>query len=127
MSGGTEMTYNPVLMSDGSVGLRPVDGSKYTDVSYSTGSGKARDWYMEAGFNYNRSFGGHTVGGLVLYNQEKKYYPVEYPDIPTGYVGLVGRVTYDWMNRYMAEFNIGYNGSENFAPEKRFAAFPWVL
>ena len=132
MSGGTEMTYNPVLMSDGSVGLRPVDGSKYTDVSYSTGSGKARDWYMEAGFNYNRSFGGHTVGGLVLYNQEKKYYPVEYPDIPTGYVGLVGRVTYDWMNRYMAEFNIGYNGSENFAPEKRFAAFPagsigWIM
>lgn len=132
MSGGTEMNFNPVLKSDGTVGLRPVDNSKYTDVSYSSSTGKARNWYMEAGFNYNRSFGGHNVGALLLYNQSKKYYPSQYPDIPEGYVGLVGRVTYDWMNRYMAEFNVGYNGSENFAPDKRFSAFPagsvgWVM
>ena len=124
MSGGTEMTYNPVLVDEGNVGLRPVDNSKYTDVSYTSGTGKSRDWYMEAGFNYNRSFGGHTVGGLLLYNQSKSYYPSTYSDIPKGYVGLVGRITYDWMNRYMAEFNVGYNGSENFAPDKRFSAFP---
>lgn len=65
MSGGTEMTYNPVLVDEGNVGLRPVDNSKYTDVSYTSGTGKSRDWYMEAGFNYNRSFGGHTVGWLI--------------------------------------------------------------
>ena len=33
-------------------------------------------------------------------------------------------MTYDWNNRYMAEFNVGYNGSENFAPSKRFGFFP---
>lgn len=131
-SGGTVMSYNPVLLDDSSVGLRPVNGSKDTDISYSSGSGKARDWYMEAGFDYNRTFGDHSVGALLLYNQSKKYYPSTYSDIPTGYVGLVGRVTYDWKSRYMAEFNVGYNGSENFAPDKRFSAFPagsvgWVM
>lgn len=45
---------------------------------------------------------------------------------------MVGRATYDWKNRYLAEFNIGYNGSENYAPGKRFGTFPagsigWVV
>ncbi|MCD8165428.1 MAG: TonB-dependent receptor [Bacteroides sp.] len=131
-SGGTVMSYNPILLDDGSVGLRPVDGSKDTDISYSYSTGRARDWYVEAAFDYGRTFGDHTVGGLVLYNQSKEYYPSTYSDIPHGYVGIAGRVTYDWKSRYMAEFNIGYNGSENFAPGKRFAAFPavsagWIL
>ena len=124
-TGGTNMSYNPYLQDDGTVGLRPVDGSKDTDISYSYGTGRARDWYAEAGFDYSRTFGDHTVGALVLYNQSKEYYyGDEYDEIPHAYVGLVGRVTYDWKNRYMAEFNIGYNGSENFAPGKRFAPFP---
>ena len=79
---------------------------------------------MEASFNYNRTFGDHTVTALVLYNQQKEYYPKLYSDIPHGYVGLVGRVTYDWKSRYMAEFNVGYNGSENFASDLRFSYFP---
>ena len=132
LSGGTDITYTPVLQDDGSVGLRPIDGSKYTNVSYSVSRGKARNWYMEAGLNYNRTFGDHTVGALLLYNQSKEYYPSTYSDIPRGYVGLVGRVTYDWKNRYLVEANMGYNGSENFAPDKRFALFPaasvgWVM
>ncbi len=91
-----------------------------------------RNWYMEASFNYNRTFGDHTVTALVLYNQQKEYYPKLYSDIPHGYVGLVGRVTYDWKSRYMAEFNVGYNGSENFASDLRFSYFPagsigWVM
>ena len=41
-------------------------------------------------------------------------------------------MTYDYKNRYMAEFNMGYNGSENFAPGKRFGVFPagsigWII
>ena len=37
---------------------------------------------------------------------------------------MVGRLTYDYKTRYIAEFDFGYNGSENFAPDKRFGAFP---
>ena len=125
-------TYTPVLQDDGSL-LYKKSGSD-EPVSYSTDTDKARDWYAEASLNYSRSFGLHTFGGLLLFNQSKEYYysSTEYPDVARGYVGLVGRVTYDWNNRYLAEFNIGYNGSENFAPDKRFGTFPagsigWVM
>ena len=66
----------------------------------------------------------HSVGALFLYNQSKKYYPKLYTDVAAGYVGFVGRLTYDYKSKYMAEFNIGHNGSENFAPDKRFGTFP---
>ena len=126
-------TYTPILQPDGSLAYRKY--GETSDAKYvlkDTEQGKARDWYMEVGLNYARSFGNHNVSALLLYNQSKSYYPKYYSDIPTGYVGLVGRVTYDWKNRYLAEFNIGYNGSENFAPENRFGTFPagsigWVL
>lgn len=88
-------------------------------------NGKSRNWYAEGSLNYSRSFGAHTISALALYNQSKEYYiSGDYSDIPRTYVGLVGRITYDWNNRYMAEFNFGYNGSENFAPGKRFGSFP---
>lgn len=115
-------TYTPVLQDDGSMAYKKR--GENTQLSYTERRGKARDWYMETSFNWARNFGGHNLSALALYNQSKIYYPSEYSDIPTGYVGLVGRVTYDWRNRYMAEFNMGYNGSENFAPERRFGFFP---
>ena len=132
--GGTvgRATYNPVIQDDGTIAYRK--SGENTPVTYSEDTGKARDWYFETSLNYNRSFGLHTVTGLVLYNQSKEYYPSSgsWSDIPRGYVGLVGRVTYDWNNRYMAEFNIGYNGSENFHPDRRYGIFPagsvgWVV
>lgn len=127
-------SYTPILKDDGTIGYKK--SGENSDVKYGYNTGKARDWYMEAGFNYSRSFNNHNVGALLLYNQSKEYYYGSsssiYRDIPRGYVGLVGRVTYDWKNRYLAEFNIGYNGSENFAPESRFGVFPagsfgWVM
>ncbi len=45
-------------------------------------------------------------------------------DLAKRYQGLVGRVTYAWDDRYLAEFNAGYNGSENFMKGKRFGFFP---
>ena len=129
-------TYNPLVQYDeaGKVILNP-DGTPYivyrqngndTDPSYSYGQGKSRDWYLEGSINYSRTFGKHTVNGLLLYNQSKQYYYSRdsYPDVPRSYVGLVGRVTYDYANKYLAEFNVGYNGSENFAPGRRFGTFP---
>ena len=129
-------TYNPLVQYDeaGNVILNP-DGTPYivyrqngndTDPSYGYSQGKSRDWYLEGSINYSRTFGKHTVNGLLLYNQSKQYYysSDSYPDVPRSYVGLVGRVTYDYANKYLAEFNVGYNGSENFAPGRRFGTFP---
>ena len=123
-------SYTPVLQDDGSILYRK--SGETTIPSYSTSSNSSRNWYFETALNYSREFGDHTIGGLLLYNQSRSYYPSTYSAIPHGYVGIVGRVTYDYKNRYMAEFNIGYNGSENFAPDKRFGTFPafsagWIV
>lgn len=52
--------------------------------------------------------------------------------LPYRLQGIAGRATYSWHDRYFAEFNIGYNGGENFPKSKRFGTFPafgvgWVL
>lgn len=112
-----------VYIQDGEAGL----------IGYGESFGKARDWYAEASFDWKRDFGKHHLSALALYNQSKSYYPdSDYPGIPRGYVGLVGRVTYDYDNKYLIEGNVGYNGSENFAPGNRYGFFPavsggWVL
>ena len=56
----------------------------------------------------------------------------EYASLPYRQQGLAGRVTYGFDKRYLIEANFGYNGSENFAPGKRFGFFPsiaggWVI
>ena len=87
-------------------------------------STRSRDWYFEGSIRYNRKFGDHNVGGLLLYNQNKKYYPAQWTSVPTAYIGFVGRLTYDYKSKYIGEIDFGYNGSENFAPGNRFGAFP---
>ena len=121
-----------VYQTDGVSGL-------HEQMSYGEQVGRGRNWYGEFSLNYSRSFGDHDVSALFLYNQSKKYYPetkidgkVFYMDIPTAYVGYVGRMTYAYKKRYMVDLNAGYNGSENFAPDKRFGFFPavsagWIL
>ena len=121
-----------VYQTDGVSGL-------HEQMSYGEKVGRGRNWYGEFSLNYSRSFGDHDVSALFLYNQSKKYYPetkidgkVFYMDIPTAYVGYVGRMTYAYKKRYMVDLNAGYNGSENFAPDKRFGFFPavsagWIL
>jgi len=108
-----------------------VSGLKET-MSYYDWSGHGRNWYLEGSLNYAQSFGNHDVTGLLLYNQSKTYYPGQYNDIPTGYVGYVFRATYSYKKKYLLDLNAGYNGSENFAPGKRYGFFPsgsvgWII
>ena len=125
---GTGLTYIATLL-DGKEVLRKENVT--WPIPYSEGKWGSRNWYAEASFNYNRRIGKHNIGGLLLYNQSKSYYPWDsdgsiYQSIPKGYVGLVGRVTYDYDTKYLLDLNIGYNGSENFAPGRRYGTFPSV-
>ena len=125
---GTGVTYVATLVGGKEV-LRKENVT--WPIPYSEAKWGNRNWYAEASLNYARRFGKHNVGGLLLYNQSKTYYPWDsdnslYQSIPKGYVGLVGRVTYDYDTKYLLDFNIGYNGSENFAPGKRYGLFPSV-
>jgi len=93
-----------------------VPSGSDTPLTYSESSGRAQNWYLEGRINYDRMFGDHKVSGLILYNQSRNYYPDSYTYLPRNYVGLVGRATYAYQSKYLLDVNVGYNGSENFAP-----------
>ncbi|MCK9412539.1 MAG: SusC/RagA family TonB-linked outer membrane protein [Prolixibacteraceae bacterium] len=95
---------------------------------------RSRQFYTDLALEYSNSFGSHNVGAMVLYNQKKRFYPLrspsgatyQFPGIPLGYQDLVGRLTYNYQSRYLLEFNLGRNGSENFPKDHRFGWFPAV-
>ena len=76
----------------------------------------------QASLNYSRAFGKHNVTGMLLTQRDN--WDQYGADLPYNIVGFVGRTTYNYDNRYLAEFNYGYNGSEQFAPNNRFGSFP---
>ena len=95
---------------------------------WSVASGN-RNEFLEAEIHYDRSIKGHGFGGTAKYFQSAKIQTVEIgTDIKNGIAlrnqGVAGRVNYRWQNRYFAEFNFGYTGSENFARGKKFGFFP---
>ncbi|MBR3702693.1 MAG: TonB-dependent receptor [Alistipes sp.] len=98
-------------------------------MSQESGSGGSRYEYLEAEIHYNRSFKDHNVGATVKYTQNSSIATVGIGgDIINGIArrnqGMAGRVSYNWKNRYFADFNFGYNGSENFAKGHQYGFFP---
>jgi hypothetical protein len=83
--------------------------------------------YSEATLNYGRTFGKHTVGALLvamaLDNLSSTSDDVQLL-IPSRNAGFSGRATYSFDDRYLLEFNFGYNKSERFAKKHRFGFFP---
>ena len=79
--------------------------------------------YFETDLMYSQRFGKTDVDAMLLYNQQA-YDDGSIQDYRKQ--GLAGRLSATYDNRYVAEFNFGYNGSENFAKGKRFGFFPSV-
>jgi len=107
-------------------------GEKGTTSISETGWGKNRKFYVEYGLDFNRKFGKHEVSATGVITGERYTAPGLTYNVPRGFYGVVGRTTYNYANRYFGEFNMGYNGSENFAPGKQFGFFPsvsagWVI
>ena len=98
----------------------------------SIGSGSFDSWgysnwnklYFDAGFDWAQSFGDHHVSALLLGKASKYTMPSDSYHVPSGIMGFVGRATYNYADRYMAEVNVGYNGTEQFAEGRRFGLFP---
>ena len=108
----------------------------YINVSNSSQSGYTI-LNVEASANYERSFGSaHRVSGMFLYylrNRDNTHPGYDYWEtFPRKSMGIAGRATYSFKDRYFTEFNFGYNGSENFSPGHRFGFFPsaalgWII
>jgi len=93
---------------------------------------KWRRVYVEASLEYTHTFNSHSITALMLFNAQKTYSPALQYNVPEGLMGVVSRITYNYKGRYLVEGDLGYNGSENFAPGRRFGTFPavsagWVL
>lgn len=86
---------------------------------------------MQGRINYARQFARkHDVTAMVL--AQRDYWESTGGEIPFNVIGLSARATYGYDNRYLAEVNAGYNGSEQFAPNRRYGFFPaasvgWVV
>lgn len=92
--------------------------------------GFGRNFYYEAALNYARSFGKHNVTALGLFSRSADEGLMGHHSvlikIPERREDYVGRLTYNWAERYLFEFNAAYNGSEKFAPGMRYGFFPSV-
>lgn len=78
----------------------------------------------QASLNYHRNFGGkHDVGGMVIAQRDYREYGA---NIPWNVLGVSARATYAYDSRYLLEYDMCYNGSEQFAPVKRFGFFPAI-
>ncbi|MBA9076112.1 SusC/RagA family TonB-linked outer membrane protein [Rufibacter quisquiliarum] len=83
---------------------------------------------LQSGFNYDRSFGDHNVGGLVLFTRllTNRSAGAGVFAAPYASQGVVSRVSYNYREKYFVELNAAYNGSENFAPGYQYGFFPAV-
>lgn len=109
---------------------RDENGNIITTISHHgeqfLGHSRGADWgdqsiYLEGMLSYNRVFNSvHDINSMLLYNQ-KNYDRGD--ALPYRTQGIAGRFSYTFDRRYVGEFNFGYNGSENFAPGKRFGFF----
>jgi TonB-linked SusC/RagA family outer membrane protein len=127
----TSSTYAVAGVDDetGDLIVREVDkGQEFLD--YSTSSSSTRAIESKVQLNYNQLFNDrHRVGGMLMYYQRDYRNSSASSSImalPYRKQGLAFRSTYSYKDTYLAEFNLGYNGSENFPKESRFGFFPAV-
>ena len=117
---------------DGMGGGTYFKNSDLGNFTFGQSNGKFRRNYYETSLNYGRRFGSHNVTALALYQQETRFDPAFQFNVPRNNLGVVGRLTYDFKSKYLFDFSMGYNGSENFPEDKRYGFFPafgvgWVV
>jgi TonB-linked SusC/RagA family outer membrane protein len=111
-----------------------LDGDPNAIVGPPTVSGESIDGssnslYYELRLNYDNNFGDHQVGAMGLVSRRRAQGGTAFPRLEESWVG---RATYGYKSKYLAEVNGAYNGSENWAPGLRFGFFPsaavgWVV
>ncbi len=122
-----------VYMTPGHYAGAYTTGNKY-DIDQTIGNGYSQNSNVERSYTqfkveYARKFGDHDVSAMILANRSRKNIDNQ---VPFCYEGLTGRATYNYKERYLLEYDFGYNGSENFASGRRFGFFPaasagWVV
>ncbi|MBD1421493.1 TonB-dependent receptor [Sphingobacterium chuzhouense] len=139
----TRRSYNPFYYDIGSYdrftdtftlsdALNADSGTEYLDYSQSIPDITATT-YIQGTTTYNRTFNKHGISGLLVFLMQNRFqnegvsstdeYTLQ-TSLPSRNLGVSGRMTYSFDERYFAEFNFGYNGSERFHESSRFGFFP---
>lgn len=106
-------------------------------LNYQRGDPNANTFlYWQTALDYNRTFGDHTLSSTLIGTMQSTVYSSAKDPVTDAYtlpyslpfrnLGLAGRLTYSFKNRYFTEFNFGYNGSERFSKEHRYGFFPTI-
>lgn len=84
--------------------------------------------YLEGAVNYNRVFDEkHAVGGVLVYTRKEELSGSAsdfQSSLPFRNLGVAGRFTYGYDNKYNINLSFGYNGSERFSDKHRYGFFP---
>ncbi|SDC50336.1 SusC/RagA family TonB-linked outer membrane protein [Niabella drilacis] len=111
----------PTASGGDTVYYRNMGDSKNTPLQLSGSRFFSTLSNLQGYLNYSNTFGDHTVTGLLLYQQQQNIIDAQ---LPYNLRGISSRITYGYKSRYFAEFNMGYNGSEQFKKGRRFGFFP---
>lgn len=104
-----------------------------TGLNTSSNAGSWNKTYIDLGIDYDKKIGDHSFTLLALGKASIYKLPTNGGyNTPSGIMGFVGRATYNYKGRYLGEYSMGYNGTEQFASGKRFGFFPafsvgWVI
>jgi TonB-linked SusC/RagA family outer membrane protein len=85
--------------------------------------------YLQGNLDYNKQFHNHNVSATLVFTQQQTVYSnaaALIDALPHRNLGLAGRLGYNYLAKYYAEFNFGYNGSERFSAAHRYGFFPTI-
>lgn len=122
--------YDPKVNQYNLVWLNHQPGQAQEFLSYYPGTKTVYTYlYLQGTIDYDRHFGKHGVSATVIGTREQTQYgdaPDLLSSLPYRNLGVSGRASYSFDNRYFIEGNFGYNGSERFAPNHRYGFFPTI-
>ncbi|MGV8134148.1 MAG: TonB-dependent receptor [Mangrovibacterium sp.] len=118
----TTDTYTLDLLNEG-------QGTEYLDYDEGQKIVNSQS-YLEAAVEYNTKISSeHGIGALLVYTMNERLVGNAgdlQKSLPYRNMGLAGRFTYSYSDKYFGEFNFGYNGSERFHEDRRFGFFPSI-
>lgn len=117
-----EQIYNVRVDYDSETLSYSSNGDKIEPLTMTSSRLSNYQIYVQGSINYARTFGNHNVTAMAT--AYRRFWEGTSANIPYNVLGTAARATYSFDDRYLVEGNLGYNGSEQFAPSKRFGLFP---
>ncbi|NLR93467.1 SusC/RagA family TonB-linked outer membrane protein [Flammeovirga agarivorans] len=120
---GGEILVDSIMTNHPNFTEKPAINKKWNHSYY------RKTVFYEFSARYSKDIGKHHIGLLGLFSRRINEAQTSFPQYEENWAG---RLTYDYNTKYLAEINLGVNGSDNFAPGKRYGIFPsfalgWVL